>query len=160
MKRMHWTIWIVVFWLAAVALGLVAQAASLVALPLANLVLYAGLVTTSYLGLEQAGNAISSWKLTAGAGVLPPTGKYLALTLAWLALLLAGLVAQFLVAPGLTMPIGELVGCSGLVSAAYVAGNKANRLATRAGPLYRERPAAAPPLSAGVLAGATSEHRP
>lgn len=129
----HKTLWILLFWLAAVPTGLVVQVTVTTQLPLQPLVVLAGVVTAAYIGLEQAGNVVASARLPSGFGVTPHTARYLWVTVAWLIFLLQGLVVQYLVAEPITVPLDDLVAFAGVVSAVYVGGNKAHRAAVCAG---------------------------
>ncbi len=134
MRRGHKTLGIVVLWLLTACAGLVGQPFIDVELPLAQIIAFTGIVTAAYIGLEQSALVVSSGKMPQGRARTGNVKRYLWLTLAWALLMAVGVVVQFLLPEGRTVPLAELVSFAGTVSAVYVGGNKANKVAQAGGP--------------------------
>jgi hypothetical protein len=136
----HKTLWLVIFWIAFLAVALVAQALIPTALPLAPVINLAGVVSLAYVGIDKTKNIVAAAKAPAGdygLDYVPPMqDKHLWIVIVWLVLLILTLaIAAYLAAVKRTeaLPLTEAVMYAGILSAAYIGLDKGAKVAAAAG---------------------------
>jgi len=121
----------VIFWTLAVAAGFVAEVMTDFVIPLQQLVVFAGLIVGTFVGIDEISTVLESSKLPQGVGV-DSDRTPLWLVVVWSVLMLAALTLQA-VFPESQLPIAEVVAFAGVLTAEYVGGESGNKQAARSG---------------------------
>jgi len=121
----------VIFWTLAVPAGFVAEVMTDFVIPLQQLVVFAGLIVGTFVGIDEISTVLESSKLPQGVGVESDRTP-LWLVVVWSLLMLAALTLQA-VFPESQLPIAEVVAFAGVLTAEYVGGESGNKQAARSG---------------------------
>lgn len=133
----HKTLWILIAWLAFLAGSIALQAVTGPQLPTTVIVNLAGYITLAYVGISKAANIVKALKAPAGEFgfeyVAPIKDRLLWITIVWLLFIVEVLIVRALVPDGTALPVEEVIGFAGTLSAVYVGMNKGEQVAAASG---------------------------
>ena len=126
-------LFIVFFFILALAFLMPAQGFVDVELPLTELATVVMIVTGAYLGFDQFASFVASRKMAVGEKYQGSYKKLLMMTVAMMALATEAIALQYF-NNDVVLPMGTLVQGAGLTAALFVGGNKALNAAEQEGP--------------------------
>jgi len=135
----HKTLWFVIVWLAILAALFVLQAfLPEASIPLAVATDVAGAVSFAYVGIDKTRSVVAAAQSPRGEYgqpyVPPMQDKHLWIVIAWLIFcVLAFIVQALLPDESAQIPISQVVGIAGILTAAYVGLDKGTKLAAATG---------------------------